>query len=561
MRTKLHRNLICSAIALVFVGAGACKSNTIDNSSTVTNNLGAACTADNECKETSCIFSYCRKTCSSDSECDTKLCLAAADGSKGCGLATEKSCSSTSCATGLVCGRDGVCRTRCDGSSQCSVPGQTCNDGQCEAAGSSAVDASATSDASNADASADAAAQSDTGVGTDAGTTCGARTQTCCAGAMCAAGSNLACTGGSCACDLGFANCAGSGPTCPDNFSSSGDHCGRCGHSCGGGACTGSTCQALPLVVSGTADGQTFHPSWAPVGSAFNAIAFRPFDAAGSVFPSTNQATGLVQLRAFGPTGTPGAFLTTEAAGIAINFGPWVSTTSVFWTDNTAAPYVLRRVARGGGAASTIYVATEVTLDMVRFDSDVLYVRDGSSLVKIPPGTVTPTPVYGTGSIAGGVYDVRGAALFFVDGGRRLLEGSTTGAALVNRYASFVPVGCEIADIHVTDDAVYGYGACNTDTAYIVRWERGTGTYTTLLANNAGIRQARALTVVGTSVIFSDNTPPYRTYTLPISGGAPAVLFSNGPYAGTSVAGGFVHAWRTANGSNGLSAYVRFALP
>ncbi len=242
--------------------------------------------------------------------------------------------------------------------------------------------------------------------------------------------------------------------------------------------------------------------------------------------------------------------------------GPWVTPTSIFWEDQSSNPAVLRRIGRNGGSISSPHVATGVGLYNFRLDRDVLYFLDGQQVLKISSGTVMPEVVYANLSPCL-VFDVEETSLYCLNASRQLLTGSVTGAALSIAYASFIPLACEVADLRVTTNAVYGFGRCSDDTGYVVRFDRNTGQRTTLLSGNASIKAARYLVTSTDTVLFADTGGnPYTVYAMPAAVGAQAkLLLSNGPFLGLAVESTFVNAWRLANTGNDGAAFVRFALP
>ncbi len=80
----------------------------------------------------------------------------------------------------------------------------------------------------------------------DAAPACGAPGTPCCAGAACSGGST--CNAGTCACAADKTTC---GSACVDTLADP-LNCGRCGHDCVGGACTGGKCQAITLSTGHT---------------------------------------------------------------------------------------------------------------------------------------------------------------------------------------------------------------------------------------------------------------------------------------------------------------------
>lgn len=90
---------------------------------------------------------------------------------------------------------------------------------------------------------------SEGGVGADGGTCKGDEPTAC--GASCTtcpepSGGKATCTAGACGVEC-TAPATACGNACPV-LAASGDHCGACGHSCGGGACLNSLCQPVPVV-------------------------------------------------------------------------------------------------------------------------------------------------------------------------------------------------------------------------------------------------------------------------------------------------------------------------
>lgn len=72
---------------------------------------------------------------------------------------------------------------------------------------------------------------------------------------------SISCDGGVCGCAPGLADCeANEGPVCETDLAIRSEHCGACGHRCGGGTCRDGRCEPA-----------TAHVSRSPFGSAFAA--------------------------------------------------------------------------------------------------------------------------------------------------------------------------------------------------------------------------------------------------------------------------------------------------
>lgn len=61
---------------------------------------------------------------------------------------------------------------------------------------------------------------------------------------------SIVCDGGVCACPEGFADCDDTGLVCESDLRTRSEHCGACGHSCGGGTCRDGTCEPTAVFVS-----------------------------------------------------------------------------------------------------------------------------------------------------------------------------------------------------------------------------------------------------------------------------------------------------------------------
>lgn len=94
---------------------------------------GADCFVNSDCGELLvCAFQRCHVECITTRDCDgVERCVAAREQKQVCQLEVEASCrTSADCASGLVCGPDGVCRNGCESNAQC-IAEQTCVQSVC----------------------------------------------------------------------------------------------------------------------------------------------------------------------------------------------------------------------------------------------------------------------------------------------------------------------------------------------------------------------------------------------------------------------------------------------
>lgn len=61
---------------------------------------------------------------------------------------------------------------------------------------------------------------------------------------------SIVCDRGACVCREGLADCDGAGVACETDLLTRSEHCGACGHSCGGGTCREGRCEPVAIFVS-----------------------------------------------------------------------------------------------------------------------------------------------------------------------------------------------------------------------------------------------------------------------------------------------------------------------
>ena len=278
-------------------------------------------------------------------------------------------------------------------------------------------------------------------------------------------------TGGSTACESGActppcADCDSDPTDCETDTNTSQDHCGLCGHSCQGGACTGGNCQVMVLApnqktpwgvaVDSTAvywvaegstpdDGSVF--SVPLVGGTASELAtgqngpVQIAQDANYLFWTNFQGGGSVRRMK-----RDGSDLTTLAQAS----GPWalsLSSTHVYWTNTSDGS--LRRVVKPGGQAA-ILVSGEAS----------------------PRGiTVDTTHMYWTTSSGG---EVR----------RANLDGTASETLVTGQE---YPLGVVVDDtwVYWTEvGASYSLGDCNEADGRIVRARKADGADRQTLADN-----------------------------------------------------------------------------
>lgn len=535
--------VVCAGLALVF-SQSCSKENNIESTDVT---VGDVCGPKVACADGSCAFGFCRNPCRDDSDCaNSGVCLS--DGqTKGCRLAAEAKCAASDpCPAGLACADDGSCRTPCDDERACDVEGQECVDGACVEAstgidtggtgngtagtsagtagsGGKAATSSGGMSGSSGSGSVDGGEPSTAGQG-GAAPACGELGQDCCVGASaCNAANGLTCGQGSqCECDLGATDCDGEAANgCEANLVGDADNCGKCEHDCGGGQCVASKCEAVLVVPASTTE--LWSQTWDPGSSG--AFDYVNRDAAGWVGPAKEPVGGKVQLRAYAPDGTPGAFLTNEPNDIPIQLGPFISPIGIVWTESGT----LRRMSRGGSAIVTVLTNSITAL---RMDATSLYVLSpyagsNGALNKFAQGSLTPSPLYTVSDKdaysdvaldgSGGLYlqcsgDFIGGCTLGA-----LYGGSTAGASLAVRYTLFA--GAEnTSRLVATPETVFGYGGA------VTKLSLAGPTRSVILPASAGLGAISHAVTDGAWVYFiASGSGLYRMST---AGGTPQKLHS-----------------------------------
>lgn len=216
-------------------------------------------------------------------------------------------------------------------------------------------------------------------------------------------------------CPEGFGSCAG-GPACGTNLSTSADHCGACGRSCLGGACTNGRCPVQTLTTVGTR----------PYGIAIDDTQVYYADRDEGILRQVPKEGGTPITRATGQTrisfvaadpGTSGfVYFTrnganggvskvpkTGGAVVTLASAPWaweiaIDDTYVYFTTGgpenppLGATGTLQRVAKTGGAATRL-ATTSVEPGSIAIDERSIYFTDKgaqtvSRLDRLSPGTV-----------------------------------------------------------------------------------------------------------------------------------------------------------------------------
>ena len=207
-----------------------------DASGTCRKKTGQTCSANSDCLSAFCVDGVC-----CNSACNGQCQMCNLSGSAG-------TCSFTSGAprSGQPCAGSGTCAGTCGGSSaSCVYPGGSMSCGQPVCSNGTAM-ATGTCNGSGT-----CSAGATTPCGSFACSTDACYTS-CTSQAQCAA--NTICSGGACtACSSGQTICGNSCVT----LASDGNNCGSCGHSCYGGACSGSKCQPVS-VYSSTSSNYSF---------------------------------------------------------------------------------------------------------------------------------------------------------------------------------------------------------------------------------------------------------------------------------------------------------------
>ena len=195
-------------------------------------------------------------SCGTNMVCNAGSCAACA-ANVACTPTNPCHSGTTSCATGVsTCTDTGnqTNGTMCTGTDKC-FQSYSCQSGMCTGASPITCAASdqchtaGTCDPTTGTCSNPTAANSTSCTGTDKcnqtytcqGGTCTGSNPVSCSGGK-------TCQGGTCVCPSGMSDCGG---TCADLTSSS-SNCNRCGHSCQGGACTGSLCQVVTFTTLGS---------------------------------------------------------------------------------------------------------------------------------------------------------------------------------------------------------------------------------------------------------------------------------------------------------------------
>lgn len=203
---------------------------------------GQACGASNQCTSNNCVDGVC-----CNSAC-TGTCQSCAETTSGHSPGTCANIAGTPRSGHGTCTGSGTCASTCDGSSpSCVFPGssKSCRSASCSA-GTQTL-------AATCDGAGNCPAAVTQGCGsymcgtTSCLTGCSSTSQ-CVSGAVCQGtpGKCTACSAGQTVCPTGCAD-----------LSTDGNNCGACGHSCYGGACSGSKCQPVS-VYSSTVNNATF---------------------------------------------------------------------------------------------------------------------------------------------------------------------------------------------------------------------------------------------------------------------------------------------------------------
>jgi hypothetical protein len=299
------------AIAGVLVLAGACSSDTDEEQKRLAELAQGCVLNSDCKNPYACVFRKCHEQCADSRDCPPgQLCVATDDddGLRVCQLPAETKCKETQdCQGKQICGPDGRCRDHCASATDCGELQVCANQGTCAeseevdedndlivqdagvdggggsagsgGAGGSAGSAGGSGGAGgSAGAGGTAGAAGSGGSAPDASVDSGSDAASCAAGfadcdanpADCETPLNSPTSCGSCAtkceapnavvvcnanlsceltaCDVGFGDCDGAlANGCETDVTSSANHCGKCGRSCGVGTCQSGQCSAAPL--------------------------------------------------------------------------------------------------------------------------------------------------------------------------------------------------------------------------------------------------------------------------------------------------------------------------
>jgi len=216
-------------------------------------------------------------------------------------------------------------------------------------------------------------------------------------------------------CPEGFGSCEG-GPACGTNLLTSADHCGACGRSCLGGACTNGLCPVQTLTSAGT------RPYGIAIDDTFVYYADRdegilrkvPKEGGATTTMASNQsrisfvaadpgAGGFVYFTRNSPDGGISKVPKSGGAAVTLASTPWaweiaIDESYVYFTTGgpenppMTATGTLQRVAKTGGAATRL-ATTSVEPGSIALDDTSIYFTDKGAQTVSRLNRLSPSAV------------------------------------------------------------------------------------------------------------------------------------------------------------------------
>ncbi len=319
------------------------------------------------------------------------------------------------------------------------------------------------------------------------------------------------------ACTGGYALC---GSSCVVEQTDA-NNCGRCGHSCQGGTCSGGACQPVMLASGQNGpSGVTVDPTsvyWTNGGSG--------------------TGSGSVVKAPLGG-GTP----TTLAMGVSYPDGIAVDATSVYWTNSNATQGSVMKVALTGGTVTTLAPAGQSYPNAIAVDATSVYWTDGDlsagAVVKVALGGGTLTTLASGRPAPGGVA-IDSANVYWGDQN----GGTVTEVPLAGGSPTTLASG-QAHPLGVAVDAVNVYWTNSVISGTVMERPLGSASLVTL-ASGQDLPFNLALDAKN---VYWTTQGGGTVMSVPLGGGAPTTLASgqNSPW-GIAVDATSVY-WTTHNG-------------